>query len=291
MSVRLKKIASSRMLSAVCLPTLIIALSLMMVLLVSDCGNSSAEAVLPAKAQIDTIADASILSAGAAIESGELLTADDLRTRPGSSLVFAANSTRSPVRVDFDLEGPWDLSRGPDTLTLTLEQVDTASAPGDEYFKGAGFAVRSSWDPPLIEEKYIFEKDTGRTLLVFGESGEARHTVYSQPSRALILPAAVGDQWLDSYQKTGDGETVTISAENRIVSYNTLEVPAGEFDAFLLQTRVTATNEDGDSTTTWDYVWLVPGVGRAAEIISMPGEKEEVFKNAWAVYRLLSQNG
>ncbi|HDY69623.1 MAG TPA: hypothetical protein ENH54_01650 [Actinobacteria bacterium] len=286
----LKKIASSRTITAVCLPVLVILLSIMLVLVVSDCGSTQDESHLMDRALIDTVAQpAPLVNAGAAVGSGAVLNAASLPFEVGAKLVFAANSTGSPARVDFDLEGPWDLTRGPSALTLTMAPVDKSDAPHADRFPDATMVVRSSWKPALVEDKYIFQDLDAESWLSYGNAGADRLVVFSQPSHALIFPAAVGDRWVDIYQQTEDGRVTDIRAENRIVAYNTLEVPAGRFDAFLLQTRVTATS-DNDSVSTWDYVWLVPGIGRAAEIVSLPGEKDEVFGKAFSVYRLQDYN-
>ena len=274
----------------VCLPILVIILAVMLVLVASDCSDTQDKSLLMERAAIDTATEpAPIVKAGAAVGTGAVLNASDLPYEIGAKLVFAANSTRSPAKVDFDLEGPWDLTKGPDTLTLTMVPVDKPEAPYADQFPDATVVVRSSWEPALVEDKYIFEDLGSETWLSFGNSGADRLVVFSRPSHALIFPAAVGDQWVDNYQQTEDGRVTDIRAENRIVAYNSLEVPAGRFDAFLLQTRVTATSSN-DSISTWDYVWLVPGVGRAAEIVSLPGEKDEVFGKAYSVYRLQAYN-
>ena len=78
-----------------------------------------------------------------------------------------------------------------------------------------------------------------------------------------------------------------ITAENTLLAKNKLTLPVGTFNAWLLQTRVTAKTR-GTTTTTLDYTWFVPGIGRAAEIISMPNEHREVFNTAKAFYRLKS---
>ncbi len=213
------------------------------------------------------------------------LAAGDLGLEPGAVSVFYSNSTSTPVNVDFALDGPWDFTHGPKQFKLTLSVVEADSAPQAEYFPDADVAVRASWEPPLIEEKYIFQQVAADAWLAYGSAGLQRVTAFTTPSTAMPLPAAVGDEWDDDYQVEENGNVVDVHAHNRLVAFNTLSVPAGDFDAFLLQIRVTSTNGQS-STTSWDYVWLVPGIGRAAEIVSETGEKDELFDRAYAFYRL-----
>lgn len=226
-----------------------------------------------------------------AVEEGEAATKDtlvseDLPAAIGTRLEFAANDAGTPVKVSFDLEGPWDFTFGPDSSTLTITVIAKETAPLEDRFPEATIAARSSWTPSPSQVEYNFQDIDESSWKAFGRSGQGdRLVIYSSPSRALMFPAAVGQRWSDTYIQSDDNKSVEITADNLIVSLNTLTVPAGTFEAYLLQTRITAT-EDGAATTAWDYIWLVPGIGRAAEIISRPGEAREVFDSAYAFYRL-----
>jgi hypothetical protein len=224
-----------------------------------------------------------------AVEAGAMivgpLDADDVKLQPGMKYVFTANSPGRTTDVDFNLEGPWDFTDGPDQTTLTMSTLDSENAPGAEYFNDASVAVYSTWSHGRSKSNYSFQSFDSDLWLAYGYSGEAGLVRFKDPSQAMIFPASIGDSWVDEYQQVEAGSSTDIKAENRLVSFNTLTVPAGTFDAYLLQIKVTSSN-GGKPTVTWDYVWLAPGIGRTAEIISQPAEKDEVFDRAYAFYRL-----
>lgn len=269
-------------------PGRVILLASMLVLLAwlaAGCGSTEEASSTP-----DQIDAEPLVELGAAPVVVDGLTAADLTLEDGTVAIFSANSTRAGADVSFDLEGPWDFSDGSDAFTMTMETLAASDAPFSDDFPDASIVVYSSWEPALVEAKYSFQDLDDNAWRAYGEANENSVVTFSGPSRALLFPARVGDQWTDTYEKV-EGDVVTgIVAENRIVSLNTLAVPAGEFDAFLLQSRITATR-DRQSVTTWDYTWLVPGIGRAAEIVSLPDEKEAVFERAYIFYRLESHSG
>lgn len=258
---------------------------LLLLMIIAGSHDSSDEPVISSQqAQID---QQPIVEAGAPPVEQAVMSSEDLQLEEGAVSVFSAGSTASPVKVDFDLDGPWDFRRGPEALTLTIENVDKQEAPFEESFPDAAIAVRSSWEPATAGSRYSFQSLDAEAWRAFGDADATGMDVFSGPSRALLFPAAVGDQWTDTYEKVEDDVTTSIVSENSIVAANMLEVPAGEYYAYLLQSRITATGDE-ESVTTWDYVWLVPGIGRAAEIVSLPGEEEEIFDRAYTFYRLES---
>lgn len=243
------------------------------------CGES--------KHSAEQVEDATIKLA-AAPDTADTMTAADLPLVIGSRLVFDSNSPGKPVDVSFTLEGPWDFSDGPDAMTLNMSMVDPEAAFSAEEFPDASVAVLSSWSPGSLGQEYNFQNKDDTAWRAFGKSAEKSRTVlYSTPSRALVFPVSVNRGWTESYNEIEDGKTVEITSENLVVARNTLTLPAGDFNAFLLQTRVSA-KRSGITNTTLDYTWFVPGIGRAAEIISEPNEKKETFKKARAFYRLKS---
>lgn len=205
----------------------------------------------------------------------------------GSRLEFEANVPGTPAPVSFNLEGPWDFSSGPAGTTLTVDFTTTGSAAAASYFPGAGIVAHYSWASSSARDEYNFESLDNLSWKSYGVIGRGRLVRLSHPAEALIFPAKVGSNWVDSFTRNDNGLEEQIVEVNRVVAYNTLTVPAGTFKAFLLKTQVTSTTA-GSSTTTFDYIWLAPGVGRAAEIISQPDEKNEVFDQAYAFYRLRS---
>lgn len=140
---------------------------------------------------------------------------------------------------------------------------------------------------PSPAEEFNFESLDNSSWRSYGSTSAGRVAVNSEPPRALIFPAAVGTAWNNSFTRTENGEVTEIAEANRVVGHNSLTVPAGTFDAYLLETRVIAT-EGGTSTMTLDYLWLVPGLGRAAEVISLPNDNSESLEQAYAFYRLRS---
>lgn len=256
-----------------------IAASLALSMSIWGCGES--------KHSADTTQDTTISLAGTP-STADSLTAADLPLNIGSHLVFASNTPGKPVDVSFSLEGPWNFSSGPTTMTLNMTMVSPEAAYSPEEFPDATVAVLSSWSPGVEGNEYNFQNKDEAAWRAFGKSAEKSRTIiYSTPSRAMIFPASVGNRWLESYNEIEDGKTVDITSENQVVAFNTLTLPAGDFDAFLLQTRVSA-KRSSITNTTWDYTWFVPGIGRAAEIISEPNEPKETFTSARAFYRLKS---
>ncbi|MHB1464869.1 MAG: hypothetical protein ACYCXU_07125 [Thermoleophilia bacterium] len=245
----------------------------------SGCGSDSGS---------QPAASTATVAAGAALSSQPSLSASDLSLDAGQTSVFLANASGVPAKVNFTLEGPWDLSDGPADAALTISMVSKNSAPGSEHFPDATVAARLSWNPARGPDEFNFETLGNDAWQSFGKSGGQGLVLYSLPADALEFPATVGSNWSSVYSRTGTGASVGVIESSKIVGYGKLTVPAGTFDAFLLQTRVAVDSGAPASTVTWDYIWFVPGVGRAAEIISQGDEQNPLFTSAYAVYRLKS---
>lgn len=225
---------------------------------------------------------------GAPPTQAPVLNAEDLPTQAGSRMDYLANMPGTGTSVVFNLSGPWNFAAGPSDASLTIVTIEAAVAPGEDFFPEANVAAQSSWSPATVAEEYNFQDKDGSSWRSYGKFGpDGRLRTYSTGVRALIFPAAIGSAWTEAYSEIESGRTINIRAENQVVARNRLTVPAGTFEAFLLQTRVTSTS-DGRSSVVWDYTWFVPGIGRAAEIISLPDESDEVFGNASSFYRLES---
>ena len=236
------------------------------------------------------------LEAGAQVSTGQTATASGdsvfsgtgLPIVPGRQLVYDSNIPGTPATVSFDLNGPWRFASGPVEATLTVAMVAKDRAPDQRQFGDASVAAATSWNSAAAAE-YNFQSRDETSWYSYGRSfTDGRPTVtYSSRSRALVFPMSAGDSWVDVYTERQNGRIADVTAENRVLSRNELTVPAGTFNAWLLQTRVTSRSA-GATTTTTDYSWFVPGVGRAAEIISQPGERDDQFSTAKAFYRLKS---
>lgn len=248
----------------------------------TGCGEEKPETPLvPAGEQAETT-DAA--DSAAAIEA---LGPGDLPTEIGNRRVYAANEAGTGATVSFSTEGPWDFSTGPDAATLTITIISKETAPRQDRFPDATIAARHTWTPQPSRTEYSFQDLDQAAWMAFGRSGreDEQLVVFPSPSRVLVFPATVGKSWTDNFSQYSEGRTIEVVAENTIVAFNSLTVPAGTFNAFLLQTKIT-TREGENTATAWDYMWLVPGIGRAAEIVSRPGETDEVFSTAYAFYRL-----
>lgn len=263
------------------LPAVAVILLALAAILLSGCGNREAGLV--------TVQEQGAQETATADESdadSEAITSDDLPADVGNRKEYAANKPGTTADVSFDLDGPWDFSDGPDSLTLTLALISKDTAPGEEQFSEATIAARSSWEPRTGEIEYSFQEINNQAWLSYGHSGRNESmATYSSPSRILVFPASVGKSWVDVYERPENGEVAEIVAENEVVAYGRLTVPAGSFSAYLLQRKIT-TVTGRSSSATWNYLWIVPGVGMAAEVVSMPDERLEVFKKAYSFYRL-----
>lgn len=222
----------------------------------------------------------------ASVVAEDVITADELPTGAGTRLQYVANVPGVPAEVSFSLNGPWNFNSGPAASMFTIAIADKATAAAQDQFPDATIAALSAFTPDTGLAEYNFQSKDESAWLSYGRyRSDGSLRTYSTSVRALIFPAAVGSSWKETYSQTEAGITTDIIAENVIVSKNRLTVPAGTYEALLLQTRVTASSA-GQSVATWDYIWFVPGIGRAAEIISLPGEQNEVFDKASALYRL-----
>jgi len=254
---------------------------LFLLLVLAGCNND--QSYLPPVEQ----GQATTIEAGASTQSQPILTAADLPLNTGTKLVFWANEPGVPAKVDFNLEGPWDLSTGPTSSTLQISFLPKETAPDYNLFPEADIVARLTWEPPRSGEEYIFQSLDAGSWRSYGKSDSRGATIYSMPTQALLFPAGVGKNWASAYTRNQHGINLEVLESCQIVGFNKLTVPAGTFDAFLLQVRVAAKSGE-NSTINWDYIWIVPGLGRAAEIVSQAGEQDPLFNTAYAVYRLKS---
>ncbi|MBI5870623.1 MAG: hypothetical protein HZB44_06685 [Actinobacteria bacterium] len=258
-----------------------------------DSGDYSAapgeEFSLEAGADISASGQEAGVADSGAVGDADVFTAADLPLGAGSELVFVANTPGTDTQVIFDLEGPWDFTFGAKQATLTVSMQPAESGYSSASYPEAQIAARSSWSPSPDRVEYNFQSLDSNYWSAYGRSDEeGRVVTFTSPSRAMMFPMAVGDSWIDSYSESADGHMTDITAEITVLAKNQLTVPAGSFEAFLVQTKVTAKPRSRQATSTLDYTWFVPGIGRVAEIISLPDEKNEVFGAASAFYRLES---
>ncbi|MCL4474435.1 MAG: hypothetical protein M1539_06625 [Actinobacteria bacterium] len=256
-------------------------------LLAAGCGESKHgdsgqdPAVAQAGAQVST----SGASSGAGLEA---FNAVDLPITPGHEVVYDSNSPGTVASVSFDPIGPWKFASGPTDASLSVSLLATSQSPDSRQFADASVSSGTSWNSAAASE-YTFQSRDSSTWFSYGRSfADGRPSVtYSARSRALVFPMTVGTNWVDTYTERDGGSISDVTAENRVIARNQLTVPAGTFDAWLLQTKVSS-KSGGATTTVTDYSWFVPGIGRAAEIISKTDERNDVFSTARAFYRLKS---
>ena len=266
--------------------------TMLALLSLAGCGSAQTGAL----SELDQGVTVAVEQAGV-VAGEEPLTAADIPADAGTVLTYVTNVPGTSVSVDFNLDGPWSFSQGPNAEIMTASFTGTDAAPEAGQFSAAGLVSFLSWTPSpasvqqsaygtVRASQYNFEAMSDTALVSYGRFGpDDRLRTYSSPVRILVFPLATGSSWTESYTENEAGASLPVVAENTVVSRNRLRVPAGEFDAFLLQTRVTS-GTGGAAVVTWDYAWLAPGIGKVAEIISFPGEHSEEFSQARFFYRL-----
>lgn len=261
---------------------LCIMLALLLALLLQGCGDGH-----PAALDSALEADSSLtVKAGMAETGAAVFTMSDLPVTTGTRLEYLASDPGSDTSVDLSLAGPWDLTDGPRGTTLETEYVDPDEAPVDASFPDAGLVTRYHWSNGSEPDEYIFQSVDESAWRVYGRADDAGGiTELGSAARVLLFPLTGGGSWSDRYDETRDGEPVAVEADHLVLGYDRLQVPAGDFNAFLVQTRVTETGAQ-NTRTAIVYTWFVPGIGRAAEAVSLPGERDEDFTTASAIYRL-----
>lgn len=262
----------------------------------SGCGSSSESGSLPddgfsleAGGEVSVSGPGDEATVTDAVLGEDVFSAADLPLEEGRKLEFAANKPGVSTQVIFNLEGPWKFTSGAEEATLTVSMEPKVNGFSYESFPDAQVVAVSSWSPApdLVEYNFQSKDDDGWTA--YGRSDEDGRVVsYANTSRAMSFSMAVGDSWVDSYTELENGRSIDVTTESTVLAKNRLTVPAGSYDAFLLQSKVTAKPRGRQETTTLDYTWFVPGIGRAAEIISLPDERREIFSTASAFYRLTS---
>ncbi len=263
--------------------------------LIAGCGNSSSDLTPAQSLTSDSGAGASTVMQGAsATVTDASYSSADLPLADGTLLQYASNRAGAAVQVYFDLEGPWKFTSGPQETTLKVATARIDTAPQQQEFPNASVSTYSYWASASSSirsasgSEYLFQGKDDSAWTIYGRvTADGRAITYSNPSKALAFPLTAGESWTDSYTETDDNGKTDVIAENTVLARNRLTVPAGSFDAWLLQTKISSKTR-GETITSIDYSWFVPGIGRAAEIISLPGERNPNFSSARAFYRLKS---
>lgn len=210
----------------------------------------------------------------------------DLPVAAGTRLEYLANAPGSTTPVRFDLEGPWDLTAATTAVTMTAEYIDRADGPLDDDLPDADLVIRYYWDNGVEPTEYVYQSLDESAWHIYGRSDQGGGLLELEgTSRALLFPMATGDRWTDNYTENSNGDRRAVVAEHAVLALNEVKVPAGTYNAFLVQTRVTESSPEA-TTTAIVYTWFAPGAGRVAEIVSIPGETDELFTTARSFYRL-----
>ena|SRR5664280_634007 len=118
----------------------------------------------------------------------------------------------------------------------------------------------------------------------------AQFDSYEPPYLAWKFPFGVGDSWSSQSNVVISGyaeATGTLALTSRVVSMNSIRVPAGDYvKCYLIQDRSQEVISDGTSYSWISYTWFVPGVGIVASISSANGEIYDVFTQASKIERL-----
>ena len=134
-----------------------------------------------------------------------------------------------------------------------------------EYYSVATAEPNRDWLVTSVTSSQIAGTENGETLALTPELNvlESPRNRYSNP-KALSFPLEIGKQWRYSsewlFKATGSKGTATIDVE--IVSYEKVDVPAGDFEAFKLKSKgsmrgVTTKNSLIDAEITSTY-WYAP---------------------------------
>lgn len=225
------------------------------------------------------------------------LKAEDVPLKEGTRYeTYANDSGKTPsVKVSFDLKGPWDFSRGPTDVVMKSVIVKKSKAADAKQFPEAKLAEKIlSSSLTTSFTTYNFTTLGEQALFLYGQSSapnvpEFKPRKYDRPERLLKFPLKVGTRWSDTFQVAGEPPT-TVKADKKVVSQNTVVLPAGTFrGCFLIQIKRTTkrpVDEQEVGNKQIIYVWWAQGVGPVAWIIGEPNGVKETFKQADYFFRL-----
>lgn len=240
-----------------------------------------------------------LIGSGCSLFTKSELTAEDIPLKEGTKYETYANDPgKTPnVRVSFNLEGPWDFSKGPTDIVMKsviIKKNKTADAKQFPEAKLAEKILPSSLTARFTV--YNFTTLSDQALLLYGQSSapgvpEFKPRKYDRPERLLKFPLKVGTRWSDTFQVAGEPPTM-VTADKKVISQGTVVLPAGTFrDCFLIQIKRTSRRPlEGKELESKQiiYVWWAPGVGPVAWIIGPSDGIEEKFNQADYFFRLKS---
>ena len=221
------------------------------------------------------------------------LTSEDIPSKVGTSYIVWQNAAGGQaVKVDFDMEGPWDFSNGPKDTSVKSMLVDKKKAAGAEHYGEATYAEKVLPSGPTDGfTSYNYVSKSKEALCSYGQSATPGQDgpiikTYDKPERLLKFPVSVGKSWRDTI-KTNEKETVVITIERAVVARGMVTVPAGTFyNCFMVRIKRTIKAAGSEPTKSMMYIWYAPDVGPVAAVGRQSYESTKLFKDADYVFRL-----
>jgi hypothetical protein len=219
-----------------------------------------------------------------------------------SSYYRSVEAISQMVRVYFDLGGPWYFN-----MTTPYKYIEEVigihEAPDAAHFPQATYAVRylvigsggariwgtsyrsndatemawKTWGSTI--EYFPTGEQYSRKEIVRLRSPHDKKTPVSQTIASF--PMSLGQTGsVDAVYAEGDwGNQVSGSATYEVVAEGKLTLPAGTYDALLVEYRWTSPL-NGKQFTQFEYVWFVPGIGAAVDVQSLPNILGPAFEDA-----------
>jgi hypothetical protein len=220
-----------------------------------------------------------------------------------SSHYYTVEATSSINPVYFDLKGPWYLWMTT-PFKIREEIIGIHEAPDAAEFPQATYAVRDlvicSGGHRYISTSYMSNDAGAKTWLMWGEvdefiiPGDEQVTKYvakvvspadkKTPSPYVVMrfPMSVGTSSnIESVYIPGLGMTDTGTLN--VVAEGKVTVPAGTFDALLVQ-RTVNLSQSGVNAKRIEYLWMVKDIGPVAMAKSLPNVIGPTFDEATGYY-------
>ena len=219
-----------------------------------------------------------------------------------------AISNMNPVY--FGLEGPWYFN-----MTTPFKHIETVvgihEAPDASQFPQATYAISylfiASGGHRIEGYEYCSNDATQKKWLEWGYT--IQYTVMGdvyptkevityknpmdkktlEPITKVTFPLAVGDSGSISPEYGDTGIEASNAGMFEVVAEGKITVPAGTFDALLIEYDMTPSAEF--SATELQYAWWVSGVGVVAAAQSLPNELGPLFEEATDLVVLEEQTG
>ena len=220
------------------------------------------------------------------------LTAEDIPLNKGSYFESYVNYSGEPVKVNFSLKGPWDLTKGPTDGLVRSRLVGKDSVVDHEKYPHAQIVEEVlPTDFTLGFTAFNYNAKTDKALLSYGQNWDPKEKfgdplVYKEPEHLLRFPVTVGASWTDELTVEGEKKVRQI-VKREVVSRGQVKVPAGTFyNCFLIRITRTVKTDYGDDSRTILYMWWAQDIGPVAVMASQVDETSLVFKQADYVSRL-----